>query len=54
MYNLDLHNFILEQLSVKFGFPCGLDDLAKNSIILLMTIDCTLSCTEFSLLTINS
>ncbi len=54
VYNLDLHNFILEQLSVKFGFPCGLDDSIKNSLLLLVTINYTLSCTNFSLLTTDS
>ncbi len=54
MYNLNLHNFILEQFSVKFSFPYGLNDSTKNSIILFVTIDCALSCTKFNLLTINS
>ncbi len=52
--NLNLHYYILEQLSIKLGFPCGLNNSTKNSVILLVIIDCALSCTEFSFLTVDS
>ncbi len=51
--NLDWDYFILEQLSVKISLPYRFNYPTKDSVLLLVTIDCTLSCTKLSLLTID-